>query len=299
MNYLKCFRGGSALLLALGLANCGAVADGAPARQNVLMNPLWDDGKAELSMYDGTVERYGHPRPATAQMMVVKEDLLAATLVKSDSGPVAGRTLVAIKLNWIVDFQTGTYRYHQMASIQFKRDDHSVLKETMSSTEGCGITFVRIGPRAGRLTHETHSYWEGEADRDVAVDAREGELAYLDAMPVALRAYVKSATPGFDLRVRMMPGQIAGRAPIAATRPVEARIQCTGNETITVPAGTFRTRHFVVSHPQGSDQYWFDERFPYAMIRTESSTGRRFALTKTQRLDYWNHIAPGDERLLR
>jgi hypothetical protein len=298
MNYLKCFQGGAALLLALCMAGCGAPANGAPARENVLANRLWDDGKAELSMYEGTVVRYGHERPAMAQMVVVKEDLIAATLVKSDSGPVAGRTLTAIKLNWIVDFQTGTYRYHQMATVQFRRDDFAVLKETMSSTEGCGITFVRIGPKAGRLTHETHSYWEGEADREVAVDAREGALAYLDAMPVALRAYVKDATRPFELQVRMMPGQIAGRSPITATQPVEARIQFTGNETLTVPAGTFRTRHFVVTHGQGSDQYWFAATFPYAMIRTESSDGRRFALKKTQRIDYWRHTAPGDERLL-
>ena len=58
------------------------------------------------------------------------------------------------------------------------------------------------------------------------MDAREGALAYLDAMPVALRAYVKDATRPFDLQLRMMPGQIAGRSPITATQPVEARIRC-------------------------------------------------------------------------
>jgi hypothetical protein len=53
-----------------------------------------------------------------------------------------------------------------MASVFFERSSLDVLKENMSHTEACGITTVRVGPKAGRWMHEAHSYWDGEADRD-------------------------------------------------------------------------------------------------------------------------------------
>jgi len=175
-----------ALAAAPGPAQRGSAAPGAPP-DHPFAQPLWDDGRAEVSVYGGTTLRYGQLRPTTAHLIVVKEDLLRESLVKSDSGPVPGRTLTAIKYNFIADFPTGTYTYHQMATVMFDRRDLTVLKETMSHTEGCGITFVRIGPQHGAWMHEAHSYWEGEADRAVAVEWPEGPRAFADALPVWLR----------------------------------------------------------------------------------------------------------------
>jgi hypothetical protein len=265
-------------------------------------DPLWDDGKAEFSTYTGTTERYGKPRPTRASIIVVKEDLVRATLVKSDPGPVPGRTLEALKLNFIADFPTGTYSYHQMATLFFDRTSLVVLKESMSSTEGCGITFVRLGPArggAGTFEQQAHSYWDGEADRATPIrwTADRRPRLFWDALPVSLRTLV-ARRGAYEVAVWLLPSQVDGRSPIASARPVEARVRVSDGGTIVVPAGSFETRLAEVTSPSGTDRFWFERRFPHTLVQLESAAGRRLLLARTQRIDYWNHRDPGDEKLV-
>ncbi|HEY6867892.1 MAG TPA: hypothetical protein VI792_11585, partial [Candidatus Eisenbacteria bacterium] len=240
--------------------------------------------------------------PTRAFIIVVKEDLVRSTLVKSDAGPVAGRTLEALKMNVIADFPTGTYTYHQMASVFFDRHALGVLKESMSHTEGCGITFVRIGPRAatgGPLVQETHSYWDGEADRETPVIWPAGDRPHLwwDALPLSLRPWIER--PGvYEQPVWLLPGQVSGRSPVEGARPIEARVRVQDGGTIAVPAGRFDTRKVAVATAAGADLFWFDRRPPHVLVMLETAAGRRLLLARTQRLDYWNHTAPGDEALV-
>jgi len=263
------------------------------------LDPLWDDGKAEFSTYSGTTERYGKPRPTTARIIVVKEDLQYSTLVKSDAGPKPGRTLEVLKMNLIADFPTGTYTYHQMASLFLARASLEVLKETMSHTEGCGITFVRVGPKHGRLTHEAHSYWDGEADREVPVvwPAESRKHLWWDALPVSLRPWAEGPDR-FEERVWLLPAQVSGKSPVESTRPVAATLRGEGSSPLDVPAGHFATRRIAVISPSGTDVFWFDQRAPHVLVRLETAAGRRLVLERTQRLDYWNHRDPGDEKLV-
>src|SRR5207247_2804478 len=129
MYYLKRVPAGLAACLAL--AGAGILA-GAPAvsPSNIASSPLWDDGKAEFSTYVGTTERYGQERPTEARIIVVKEDLVRATLVKSDSGPIPGKTLEVLKLNFLADFPTGTYTYH-------RSEERRVGQERTSRTAEC------------------------------------------------------------------------------------------------------------------------------------------------------------------
>jgi hypothetical protein len=263
----------------------------------VFADPLWDDGRAEISVYTGTTRQYDQVRPTGLRLIVVKEDLLAGTLVKSDLGPLPGRTLAAIKLNAIADFVTGTYAYHEMATVMLDRASAEVLKETVSHTEGCGITFVRVGPKAGRLVHEAHSYWEGEADREVEVRWPGAPRLWRDALPLTLRNWCEAAQP-FERVVWLLPGQVAGRSPIEATRPVRATIRMAGTTPLAVPAGRYTARRFSVVTPAGVDELWFDAEAPHVLLRIDTSAGRHLELARTRRLDYWNHRANGDERLL-
>jgi hypothetical protein len=301
MNHSKrAQRRGLAALAALALVLARpAVAEVARGGSAFALAPLWDDGKAEFSTYSGTTERYGKPRPTRARIIVVKEDLLRSTLVKSDAGPLPGRTIEALKLIFIADFPTGTYAYHQQASLFFERASLEALKESMSHTEGCGITFVRVGPKGGRLTHEAHSYWDGEADRETPVVWPAGDRPRLwwDALPVALRPWVEGRDR-FETRVWLLPTQVSGRSPIESTRPVEATLRGQGSWPLDVPAGHFETRRIAVITPAGVDLFWFDRRPPHVLVMVQTAAGRRLKLERTQRLDYWNHRDPGDEKLV-
>jgi len=300
MNHLKCAgtrAWGVWAAAAVALAWPSGAAAGAGSAFG--LNPIWDDGKAEFSTYAGTTERYGKARVTEARIIVVKEDLVRSTLVKSDAGPVPGKTVEALKMNFIADFPTGTYTYHQMASLFFERASLEVLKESMSHTEGCGITFVRVGPRNGRPALEAHSYWDGEADRETPLAWPAGDRPRLwgDALPVSLRPWIEGPDR-FEQKVWLLPGQVSGKSPIESTRPVGATLRGQGSGPLDVPAGHFATRRIAVISPLGTDVFWFDRRAPHVLVMMQTAAGRRLELRRTQRLDYWNHRDPGDEKLV-
>lgn len=263
---------------------------------------IWDDGKAEFASYVGTTERYGQSRPTTARIILVKEDLVRSTLVKSDAGPVPGRTVEALKQIVVADFPTGTYAYHQTASLFLDRATLDLLKEAMSHTESCGITFVTIGLERGRLMHEAHSYWDGEADRRVPVVWPVPERPHVlwDALPVWLRSLPRPVVGAGAISVWLLPSQVSGRSPLSATRPAAAtiRLKPGGPETVRVPFGDVPALRYVVESPAGRDTFWIAAASPHALVRLATAAGRRLELRKLQRLDYWNHHAVGDERLL-
>jgi hypothetical protein len=187
-----------------------------------------------------------------------------------------------------------------MTTVFVERASARVLKLTMSHTEGCGITFVRIGPHSASdpaLVHESHSYWDGEADREVELRWPAGERVYADALPLWLRRYAGANAP-FSMAVQLLPTQVNGRTPLAATRPVAATIALADTATIDVPAGRFTSARFTVTAGCATDSYWLGRAAPHVLLRMETAAGRRLELKKTLRLDYWNHRANGDERML-
>jgi hypothetical protein len=260
-------------------------------------NALWDDGKAELSQYQGVTKRYGELRPTSARIVIVKEDMLRDTWVKSDDGPVPNRTLEVLKVVFVAEFPTGSYFYRQAATTFLDRRSLEMVKENMSHFDGCGITYVRVGPKAGRTVHEAHSYWEGEADREVDLvwPAGDAPHVYWDALPLWLRGQTgKDAAP----RVFLLPTQVGGRSPLEATKPVEATIRWSDAGEVEVPAGRFRARLAEVDSPAGTDRFWFEAAMPHVLLKLETAAGRSLTLRKTQRLDYWKHHAVGEEKLV-
>jgi hypothetical protein len=263
--------------------------------------PLWDDGRAEFSTYIGTTRRYGEDRPTTARLILVKEDLLRSSLVKSDAGPIPGRTVEVLKQVFVADFPTGTYSYHQVAMLYFGRATLEFLKEVMSHSESCGITFVRIGPEGGRLVHHSHSYWDGEADRQVPIVWPSGKpRVHWDALPVWLRSLPRSASGNEAIEVLLLPTQISGHSPLDRARPTAATVRLAGTaETVRVPQGEVASFRYVVESAAGRDTFWLAAATPHTLVRMATAAGRRLELARTQRLDYWNHHAVGDERLIR
>jgi hypothetical protein len=260
-------------------------------------NTLWDDGKAELSQYEGQTKRYGEMRPTQARIVIVKEDMLRDTWVKSDQGPIPNRTLEVLKVVFVAEFPTGSYFYRQAATTFLDRKSLEMVKENMSHFDGCGITYVRVGPKDGRTVHEAHSYWEGEADREVDLvwPAGDAPHVYWDALPLWLRGRIGGEK---ESKVLLLPSQVGGRSPIEATRPAEATIRWSDAGEIEVPAGRFRARLAEVDSPSGTDRFWFEAAMPHVLLELETAAGRTLALRKTQRLDYWKHHAVGEEKLV-
>lgn len=293
----------AALAILAGDASRAAISSGERRKgeRDVLGDRLWDDGRAEVSLYVGTTRRYGQNRPTRARVIVVKEDLLRSSLVKSEKGPIPGRTVTAIKQIFVADFRTGTYDYHQNASVFFERESGAVLKEAMSHTEQCGITYVRVAPERGSWLHEAHSYWEGEADREVPLrwpTSTATDRLFWDGLPVSLRKWVANERAPMARKGWMLPSQISGHAPLSATKPSPVAIRMSDGGTLRVPAGRFASRRFEIVAPWGTDVLWFDQAFPHVLLKMQTAAGRTLELERTMRLDYWNRNANGDERLL-
>jgi hypothetical protein len=264
------------------------------AVRDLLADRLWDDGQAEFSVYEGTITRYGASRALAARIIVVKEDMDLAQRVKSDAGPVAGKTRTVIKQNYLHDFTTGSYDYHQMTSTFLDRGTGRLEKLAMSSTEGCGITFVELLPQARGWRHVSHSYWDGEADRDrMLVPGAGRTIVAADALPLWLRRLDLSRAQSFE--VDLLPSQLAGRVRAAAFVP--ATIEAVGRpDRHGLPV---RVRFTGAGGKVRTDRYWFDRSWPHTLVRFEGGDDPTvLERVKTMRLAYWQKNAPGDERLL-
>ncbi|MEO6463326.1 MAG: hypothetical protein ABIP29_09645 [Candidatus Eisenbacteria bacterium] len=264
-----------------------------PAPRSVFADRLWDDGKAEYSVYEGTIKRYGTDRSVSAKLIVVKEDMDLARRVKSEAGAGTHGTRSVIKQNFLRDFTTGTYDYHQMSSVFLDRATGALEKLAMSSTEGCGITYVEVVPRGGSWRHVSHSYWDGEGDRESTIRLPSRHTLAEDALPVWLRRLDLKKAQSFQ--VPLLPSQLSGR--VQHTEVVQAVIEVIGRADrhglpVIVKVGGKRAG-------VRSDRYWFDPAWPHALTRFAGGADATILeRIKTIRLAYWKKTGPGDERLL-
>ena len=276
------------LLLLFFAPRCEAVG-GRPFASD----PVWDDGKAEVSLYQAEETRYGEKRRFEARMIVVKEDILEDQRVKSEAGPIPGKTREVLKLNHLRLVPAGTYEDHEMLSALLDRKSLRVLKLSMSHFESCGATFLQVVPQPGGLLHTSHSYWDGEGDRTLRIPFGEEDLLY-DALPLQLRGIDFSVALHRDLKV--LPSQISGR--VRNLTPVPMTLAAGAPERLEVPAGSFRAYRVDLSHAGGKDRYYFEVDAPHRLLKMETSSGSLYRLRKSLRLDYWNHHGNGEEKLL-
>jgi len=244
-------------------------------------------------LYQAQETLYGETRRFEARMIVVKEDMLEDIRVKSNAGPIPGKTREVLKLNHLRRIPAGTYEDHEMLSALLDRQSLHVLKLTMSHFESCGATFVQVLPQKGSLLHISHSYWEGEGDRTLNIPFGDDDLLY-DALPLQLRGLDFPAAPRREVMV--LPSQISGR--VKALAPVRMTLATGAPEQLELPAGSFRAYRVELSRAGGTDRYYFEVSAPHRLLKMETSAGSIYRLRKSLRLDYWNHHGNGEEKLL-
>src|SRR2546426_2516431 len=193
---------------------------------------LWDDGRAEIDAYEAAVLRYGVPRAFTAYLIVVKEDFSKTKLVKADPGHDPDDLFTVLKLNHAINYQTGIYSYHQLASAFFDRASMDLVKFSLTSNEWCGNTYKEYTRRDGKGALHAHTYWDhqSEATYDVPVGP---DVVFYDQLPLWIRSLPQ--TPGTARSLRLLPTQIESRG----SRPdiVPATLQAVREERVVVPAG--------------------------------------------------------------
>jgi hypothetical protein len=245
---------------------------------------LWNDGRAEVSVYDARDIKYGIPRSSRAVLIVVAEDLLGDRLVKADH-PSSDRSLVRVlKVNHVRAIQTGVYSYQQMLSVFLAADSLDPVKLTMTSHEWCGNSFAEW--RRDRASLELRTYFETPADVDVPLRP-EGAVFY-DALPLKLR--------GLDFD-RTRRGRLGIIGSVFSNRPTPPAIE-EAFLTVTPGAGPPPAYRVELTRGNRTDVFEFEAAAPHRLLSWKRSDGGSLRLRDSRRFRYWEKNGPGDERVL-
>ncbi|MBC5772913.1 hypothetical protein H8S95_02470 [Pontibacter sp. KCTC 32443] len=240
------------------------------------MHKLWDDGLAEVAIYDAERVVYGKKRSFDFTIITVKEDFNNEHNAKTDDY-IRGDLFPVMKVNQFCRIPTDNYPYHYLTSVFIKREQPWHLhKQTTSSQEWCGNTFKAITDSGDKYNLNYNSYFDGQGEGNYKLKK---ELLFEDQLPYTLRA----------LRFR---NGLTFKADIAETQQTNKATQPVAyNATITSKKATINNREVwqvqVQLAPDKINSYWFATEYPNTLIRQQTWDGRKLELKKISRYAYW------------
>ena len=247
-------------------------------------DPIWDDGQAEVALYDARRPQYGQLESYQAVFIVVKDDFRRPLYVKADP-PLEGKDLFPVlKLNAVHSYLTPRYPYHFLATVFVQRDDPTALvKFTLGSQEWCGNTFKEITTWGPQPQLVAHSYFDGEGDGTHPLDLRPGDLLE-DQLPLALRSL--EFQPHLSFERRMLPSLISNKLG-GPPRFVKASFAVVGEEAVETSIGRQAAWKVEVRWGDVRQSWWFEKSASRLLLKMESSDGRAWLLRSRTRKPYW------------
>ena len=247
-------------------------------------DPLWDDGQAEVALYEAHRPQYGRVEPYEAVFIVVKEEFNGRLFVKADAPYEGKRVFPVMKLNALHSYWTQNYPYHYLLSVFVRRDDPTnLVKLTLGGQEWCGNTFNEIKNWGPRPELVFHSYFDGQGDGTRPLDLRRGDLVE-DQLPLALRSL--KFEPGLRLPVRILPSLMANRLR-ETSKLVPANLTVDGEEEVETGLGTHTGWKVSLEMGEIVQTWWFEKAAPHILLKMESSDGRAWTLKDRTRKPYW------------
>lgn len=247
---------------------------------------LWDDGKAEVAIYDAARVIYNKPRYFDYVFILVKEDFNKEYRVKTDDYQ-RDDLYPVMKVNQFADIPTDNYPYHFLTSIFYRRENPiQVHKYTNSSQEWCGNTFKLLQEKGSQFEYTFHSYWDGQGDDTKMLDATP---LLEDQLPYTLRT-LKFAD-GLSFSLPVYNTQISSRTdpPIV----YNAEFSVAELEAIdSLPGGLPKQNAWVVSvklDEEKNNQYIFTQDYPNILVEMTAWDGRKLRLKSYERDVYWEN----------
>lgn len=247
------------------------------SRSPFLQAPFWDDGKAEVAVYEATRFHYGSLYPSKVTLYLVKEPFSMSEFVKSNSSKDP-ESIEAIKLSHEITTPTGVYTYHQMHSTFWEKNSGRLLKFSLNHHEACGSTFKRGVRRGQVLDIEAFTYWAGQAQIKEEI-RMEDSVWLMEELPLKARLLVADDLPAPE-SLKLIPAMIHSKA--GSFQPQPAQIQRNGSRV-------------SVHHAKGTETLEFDPSWPHVLISWKRADGSRLDLTQHLRLAYWTQNKPGDQ----
>jgi len=139
--------------------------------QDSIFEAFWQDGKAEVSVYQLSQNRYNAIHQGKVVSIFVREDFLTDKQVKNET--YESKSSAPILKNIVrTNFITGIYDYslHTSVFTPINQSRFSTLKVTNTMQEWCGTTFLQMNYKNGMYFMEQRSYFEKEGDRRVQLE---------------------------------------------------------------------------------------------------------------------------------
>jgi hypothetical protein len=259
----------------------------------------WGDGNAELTSYDLDFPRYGKTRQGQALTIFVTETFLKSKRVKSNSSTCCTPDeFPVMKLNQVLDFPTGIYDYNLMTSTFIGLAPHPAgaigtpTKITFSSQEWCGQVFHQLLFNRHTIQNESHSYFQGEADRATKLDHPKDGISEDTLFHWARGLAAPSLKAGQTSHYPLLPSLTHSRlnhAPLAWSTVRLTR--SSAPQRITVPAGTFEAWILEARSPHRTWTFHVNQQFPHQIVQWTTNHGQQARMVKSVRLKYWqlNH----------
>jgi hypothetical protein len=259
-------------------------------------NKYWYNNSAEIGRYELEQARYGEKHNGYAVLVFVTEDLGDESHVKNDQG-LGGKSIPVLKLNYVKHFTTGIYDYSMMSSVftpvDQKKNGNS-LRVTTGAQEWCGHAYMSLDLRFGEYKVESHSYFEGEADKNYSIKRTwlEDELFNM------IRLGPNNLPTG---ELEMVPSTMYCRLMHVEPKPltVTAELKSEGKSFAYTVYFRELDRKLSIS---------FNNEFPYQILGWEETyesgwgDGKKklttkATLTHTRISPYWTENSVGDKKL--
>jgi hypothetical protein len=258
----------------------------------------WGDDQAEIATYDLTFPRYGEPRQGVAVTIFVTETFSNDARVKADPGrhPKSDEFPV-MKLNLVEDFATGIYDYNLLTSTFVAltpfhgRPAGSPAKVSFSSQEWCGHVYHQILLDDRSLRSTSHSYFDGEADRNETLPYPAGGVLEDELFHWARGLAGPLLPPAASVDAQLLRStQLVRLKHVPLVWEKAKFTRGAGTSTLTVPAGTFDVETYTAEILGEEARTWtfsVEAADPHRIVRFEKSDGERGDLVAVQRLSYW------------
>lgn len=268
----------------------------APFSPDANWNNYWYAGKAELTGYTLTQNRYGELHTGTVVNIFVTEDFSKSKQVKLDNPSAAGSDkLPILKLNQSIKFNTGIYPYSMMLSsfqpIDLNNYPHAV-KVSGVVEEWCGVAYYQLNNIDGIFNIESRSYFESEGDVDIKLES----VVQEDELWNQIRINPNSLPIG---KIKILPGALYLRLahkPLAAVNATADLREENGVKVYVVDMPSLNRKLSIK----------FEKTFPYKIWGWEDAypgfDGKVLTTTAVRKndimLDYWR-THDNEHRVLR
>ena len=243
-------------------------------------NKLWDDGLAEVAVYDAEREVYGKTRDFEYTFILVKEDFNQAFNVKTNDY-TRDDLFPVMKVNKFARIPTQKYPYHYLSSLFFKREAPSVLhKMTHSSQEWCGNTFKLFEDTGDHYRFKYSSYWDGQGNGEMQLP---DTLWFEDALSYSLRAL--QFKEGLQFEQAVLESQINNSAP--EPEVYQANFQVFAEELALADSAQPSWKVAVRLSENKTNIYWFAQDYPNMLLMQQNWDGRNMKLKSATREAYW------------